>query len=48
MCVVGGIQYGYTTLYWASYHLDIVKYLIEKGADVNIKSKVSILFILEL
>ena len=44
MCVVDGIQIGWTALHLASSkgHLDIVKYLIEKGADINIKIKVSV------
>ena len=32
-------QAGWTALHWASYggHLEVVKYLLEKGANVNFK-----------
>ena len=42
--MVGGIQDGVMVLHMVSYfgHFDIVQYLIEKGADVNFKSNVSI------
>ena len=45
MCVVDGIQNGWTALYLASIncYLDIVQYLIEKGAYINIQDNVSIL-----
>ena len=37
------LQYHRTPLYWAAMcdHTDVVKVLIEKGADVNAKDKVS-------
>ena len=42
ICVVGGIQIGWTALHIASRngHIDIVKYLIKTGADINTKNNV--------